>query len=39
MSSTIDTIKKDNESKATPTSSMVTTMMIILWYYIARFVF
>lgn len=39
MSSTIDTIKKNNESKATPTSSMVTTMMIILWYYIARFVF
>ena len=39
MSSTIDTIKKNNEAKATPTGSMVTTMMIILWYYIARFAF
>ena len=35
----VDTIKKNNESKATPTSSMVTTMMLILWYYIARFAF
>ena len=34
-----DTIKKNNASKATPTGSMTTTMMLILWYYIARFAF
>ena len=39
MSSTVDSIKKNNEQKATPTSSMITTMMVILWYYIARFAF
>lgn len=37
--SSVDKIKKNNEKNATPTSSMVTTMMIILWYYIARFAF
>jgi len=37
--STIDSIKKNNEKKATPTGSMITTMALIFWYYIARFAF
>ncbi len=37
--SSIDKIKKNNEKGATPTGSMITTMMIIFWYYIARFAF
>ena len=37
--SVADTIKKNNARKATPTGSMTTTMMLILWYYIARFAF
>lgn len=35
----MDTIKKNNESKATPTGSMTTTMALIFWYYVARFAF
>ena len=37
--STIDEIKKKEESKATPTNSMLSTMIIIFWYYVARFLF
>ena len=34
----INQIKKD-ESKATPTNSMVSTMIVIFWYYVARYIF
>ena len=34
-----DTIKKNNESQASPTGSMTTTMILIFWYYVARFAF
>jgi len=37
--SSMDKIKKNNEKTATPTGSMITTMMLIFWYYIARFAF
>lgn len=35
----VNTIKKNNKDKASPTGSMITTMSLIFWYYVARFAF
>lgn len=37
--SAINQIKKKEESTATPTNSMVSTMIVIFWYYVARYIF
>ena len=35
----IESIKKENNSSATPTNSMITTISLLFFYYIARYIF
>ena len=37
--STVNEIKKANESTATPTNSMISTLIVLFWYYVARYIF
>ncbi len=39
MSDSLQNIKNENKSSATPTNSMVTTISLLFFYYIARYIF
>lgn len=39
MSDSIQKIKKENKNKATPTNSMIGTISLLFFYYLARYIF